>query len=152
MKKQKLEKRYVYQGLGFPVVLLNVPMIEIREIWTPDIDYNILQKAVLHGLATRSSALTGNHIKFIRSWFGLTLADFGDLFGVSHAAVIKWGKSANRSAKISLTTERDIRLLILYRILKKAADFRNAFWSIHQHDFKHTPKTIEVTQRELIAI
>lgn len=153
MKKQKREEKYVYQGLGFPVVLLHVPMIEIRGIWTPDINYNLLQKAVLLALAHYSSTLTGNHIRFIRSWFELTLAGFGGLFGVTHAAVLKWEASGNRGAKISLTTEREIRALILDKILKRAEDFRQAFRNIHQIDFKGAREVLEVdAQRELMAI
>lgn len=152
MKKRQLQKKFTYESLGFPVMLLNVPMIEVRGEWAPDIDLNVLQKAVLHALATRTTALTGNHVRFIRTWFAMTATDFGRLFGVSHAAVLKWEKTGNRSAKISLTTERDIRLLILYRILKKATDFHTAFWNVHQLDLKHMPRPVEVKHRELIAM
>jgi len=37
MKKRKIEKAYIYNGFGFPVVLHNVPMINVRGVWTPDI-------------------------------------------------------------------------------------------------------------------
>ena len=30
MKKTKVEARFEYIGLGFPVILLNVPMTEVR--------------------------------------------------------------------------------------------------------------------------
>ena len=29
MKKQKVEKEVVYEGLGFPIILRNAPMIEL---------------------------------------------------------------------------------------------------------------------------
>ena len=72
MKKTKTETRFEYVGLGFPVILQNVPMIEVRGLWTPNIDHNLLQKVVLYALANLPSALTGNHIRFILSWLGLT--------------------------------------------------------------------------------
>lgn len=40
MKKQKIEKQAVYEGLRFPIILYKVSMIEIRGIWTLDIDFN----------------------------------------------------------------------------------------------------------------
>ena len=89
MKKQKVQKKFVYEGLGFPVVFRNVPMIEIRGVWTPDIDYNVLQKVVLLALAHCPAELTGNQIHFIRSWFGMTKTDFGKKFGVTHPAIVK---------------------------------------------------------------
>ena len=47
MKKTKVESRFEYIGLGFPVILLNVPLIEVRGMWTLNIDCNLLQKVVL---------------------------------------------------------------------------------------------------------
>jgi hypothetical protein len=43
-------KRFIYEGLGFPVVLVDVPFIEVKGIWTPAINYNDLQKNVLREL------------------------------------------------------------------------------------------------------
>jgi hypothetical protein len=34
----KKQKRFVYQGLGFPVLLLNVEMGKVRGVWTPLLD------------------------------------------------------------------------------------------------------------------
>jgi len=153
MKKRKIERELIYNSLGFPIILKNVPMIEIRGIWTPDINLNILQKVVLIYLSQRQAELTGNHIRFIRSWFGLTHVQFGKLLGVTHPAVIKWEKSANRTAKITLTTQRDLRLLILDRLLNKDKDFRSAFRDIHQLEFAalDEPLTFDA-HTDLIAI
>ena len=35
---KKVQKRFVYEGFGFPVLFLNVPMIKIRGNWTPDVE------------------------------------------------------------------------------------------------------------------
>ena len=153
MKKTKVETRFEYGGLGFPVILQNVPMIEVRGIWTPNIDYNLLQKVVLCALANSPSALTGNHIRFIRSWFGLTQAEFGNLFGVTHTAIVKWEKSKDHSAKIMLSTEREIRLHILDQLLKRAEDFRTAYRIIHELHFQGVSEPVEVNSlKDLVAI
>jgi DNA-binding XRE family transcriptional regulator len=153
MKKHKIEKEFTYTGLGFPVILKNVPMIELRGVWGLDINLNTLQKVVLIGLSQRQTELTGNQIRFIRSWFELTQVDFGNLLGVTHPAVVKWEKSADKIAKITLTTQRDLRLLILDQLLNTDEDFRNAFRNIHNLKFTQgdEPLTLNIPI-DLIAI
>ncbi len=131
MSKQKIEKEIVYDGLGFPIVLRNVPVIELRGIWTPDIDLNVLQKVVLLALAHHPTDLTGNQIRFIRIWLGLTQSKFGKLFGVTHPAIVKWEKTENKGSKMSLTTQRDLRLWLLDQLLTRDEDFRQAFKIVH---------------------
>jgi len=143
MKKQKVEKEMVYNGLGFPVILHNVPMIELRGIWTLDINLNIFQKAVLLALAHQRSDLTGNQIRFIRNWLSLTQTEFGKLFGVTHPAIVKWEKAGNKGSKMTLTTQRDLRLLLLDQLLAKDDDFRRAFKIIHTTDYSHSIEPLE---------
>ncbi|NGX52505.1 MAG: hypothetical protein KR126chlam5_00805 [Candidatus Anoxychlamydiales bacterium] len=132
MRKQKIEKEIIYEGLGFPILLRNVPMVEIRENWIPDIDLNVLQKVTLLALAHQPVDLTGNQIRFIRTWLDLTQSEFGKLFGVTHPAVVKWEKKRNSVAKINLTTQRDLRLWMLDQLLTRDEDFRKAFKIIHK--------------------
>lgn len=153
MKNQKVEKEIIYEGLGFPVVLHNVPMIELRGIWALDIDLNIMQKVVLLALAHHPSDLTGNQIRFIRNWLRLTQTEFGKLFGVTHPAIVKWEKTGNKSAKISLTTQRDLRLWLLDRLLTKDDDFRRAFKFVHMTDYTHSIKPLEFdVPTDLVAV
>ena len=153
MKKQKVEKEIVYEGLGFPIILRNVPMIELRGVWTLDIDLNILQKVVLLALAHHPSDMTGNQIHFIRNWLGLTQTEFGKLFGVTHPAVVKWEKAGNKGSKINLTTQRDLRLWLLDQLLSKDDDFRRAFKIIHRTDYSHPIEPLEFdVPTDLVAI
>jgi len=125
--KKKILKRYVYEGLGFPVVLKNVPTILIRGELTPDIDYNALQKAVLILLCYKRAPLTGNEVKFIRKYFEMNLTEFGAEFGCSHAAVMKWEKFGNRFAKIGPATDVCIRLFSIYRLHCKSSAFKELY-------------------------
>lgn len=153
MKKRKIQKEVIYEGLGFPIVLRNAPMIDLRGVWALDIDLNILQKAVLLGLAHHPSDLTGNQIRFIRLWLGLTQSEFGKLFGVTHPAVVKWEKEGNKSSKITLTTQRDLRLWLLDQLLAKDEDFRKAFKIVHMNDYSHPLQPLEFdVPTELVAV
>lgn len=115
MAREKLQKRFVDEGFGFPVVLLNVPMVKVREIWTPKIDYNKLAKSVALALAAKPARLTGNEIRFIRQHFEMTLSDFGARFDVTHPAVVKWEGAGEKPPKLKWPVEKDIRLFILDR-------------------------------------
>jgi transcriptional regulator with XRE-family HTH domain len=153
MKNQKIEKEIIYDGLGFPVILHNVPMIELRGVWSLDIDFNILQKVVLLALAHHPADLTGNQIRFIRTWLGLTQIEFGKLFGVTHPAIVKWEKTENKTAKMNLSTQRDLRMWLLDQLLTKDDDFRKAFKIVHKTEYTSKTDLLEFdVPIDLVAI
>jgi len=123
----KRVKRFLYTGLGFPVVLLDVTLIRKMGVWTPAIPLNKFQKQVLLALCHKPLGLTGNEIHFIRVYFEMTLEKFGDRFGVTHAAVLNWEKAGNKSARINPTTELCIRLFILEKLKINNQVFRDTF-------------------------
>ncbi len=125
--ERKRVKKFIYAGLGFPIALIDVPLIKARGIWTPAIDYNKLQKAVIIALCHKLTPLTGNEIHFIRTFFEMTLEDFGKQFGMTHVAVINWERAKNRPAKASPTTELCIRLFILEKLKINNEIFRETF-------------------------
>ncbi len=111
--EKKIQRVFIDHGFGFPIKLLNVPMIKVRGNWTPNINYNRLAELVLEELCWKSSNLTGNEIKFIRQYFGMTLQAFAKRFYVTHAGVIKWEKNKTKVTDMMWTTEKDIRLFVL---------------------------------------
>lgn len=119
MKKTKTEKFFIDTGLGFPVVLINVPMIQIRDVWTPNIDYNKLTNEVLKSLVIKSSRLTGNEVRFIRLTFEMTLKEFAERFYVTHPCVINWEKEKDNQTGMNWITEKEIRLFIFDKINQK---------------------------------
>lgn len=125
--ESKKVKRFIYEGLGFPVILLNLVLVKKRGVWTPSIDYNKFQKQVLLALSHKPAALTGNEVHFIRTYFEMTLDNFGKAFGVTHAGVLNWEKMGDKSAKISPTTEWCMRLLILEKLNMNNQIFRDTF-------------------------
>ncbi len=125
--KTKILKRYVFEGLGFPVLLRNVPTVLIRGELVPDINYNTLQKTVLLQLCHKQSPLTGNEIKFIRKYFELTLTEFGEKFGFSHVSILKWEKRGNRYASLEPTTDVCIRLFVFSHLRSNGNAFRQLY-------------------------
>ncbi len=125
--EKKVVKRFVYEGLGFPIVLMDVCLAKKRGNWTPAIDYNKLQKHVLLALSHKPFPLTGSEVHFIRVYFELTLEHFGKQLGVTHVAVLNWEKSQDKPAKINPTTELFLRLLILEKLKMNNQVFRDTF-------------------------
>jgi DNA-binding transcriptional regulator YiaG len=111
--ERKIERQFVDHGCGFPVLLLNVPMIKVRGKWIPDINYEMLEKSVLLDLCHKPYKLTGSEIRFIRLYFEMTLQAFGKRFGVQHPTVIKWEKCNAAPTNMTLGTEKDIRLFVI---------------------------------------
>lgn len=123
----KIQKEYLDYGFGFPVRLRNVPMVKVRGEWTPKVDYNLLTRNVLRGLAFKPSRLTGNEIKFIRQHFEMTLQVFAKRFCVTHVAVLKWEKMKDLSTVMNWTTEKDIRLSVLSKLSSKSSELAKLY-------------------------
>ncbi len=139
--EKKIEKKYIDNGFGFPVCLYNVSMVKVRNIWTPDIDYNHLARAVAMSLASNKSLLTGNQVKFIRQFFEMNLKDFGERFNVSHPAVMKWEAHKNKPSMMDWSTEKDIRMEIVRRIVKNPKQIGALFIDLEE---KPSQKSVSV--------
>lgn len=132
--RQKVQKNLMFESLGFPIILTNVPMVEIRGELAPDISYNKLQKAVLLHLCYKKTPLTGNEIKFIRKYFSLTTKDFGYIFGYTHSAVLRWENQENRIARMSPTAEFYLRVYVLEHIQNEKSSLKELYNTIHVPD------------------
>lgn len=128
----KIQKEFIDTGFGFPIRLVNVPMLEVRGNWTPNINYNELAIQVLRALAHKESRLTGNEIKFIRTHFEMTLQDFAKRFCVTHVGVMKWEKALNRPTAMNWSSEKDIRLFVLTRLTAKAQELASLYSDLQE--------------------
>ena len=110
----KIEQIFLYEGLGFPIELENVEMINLSGEWLPKIDVHQVADEAIKKLATQESRLTGNQIKFIRSYFSMPLREFGEkVVHETHTAVSKWEKKGNDITSMNENTEQVLRLFII---------------------------------------
>lgn len=130
--ERKIKKKHVDYSCGFPVVLLNVPVIKIHGKQVLDIDNDALAKNILLLLYKKAEPLTGNEVRFIRYYFGITLRDFARRLGVKHSAIVKWEKKQDHSASITWGIEKDIRLFILDKLCKSNKDFRDGYKALEE--------------------
>jgi len=121
--KKKIQKVYQDHGFGFPVTLLNVPLLEVRGEWVPAVNQKELQKRVVEALVLKHSRLTGNETRFLRLFSEMTLEQFAERFDVTHPAVLKWERAKSHATGMGWTTEKDIRLFALSSLGPKPQKF-----------------------------
>lgn len=127
--KKKLMKSYIYKGFGFPVTLHNVQMIKINNEDAPKIDIRALSDKVIKSFILQQEKLTGNQIKFIRTYFSMSLREFSKVINESHTAVQKWEKFKNKPTNMDPNIERGIRLYIYDKIFVKSQSDKSKFYN-----------------------
>jgi|SRR5579862_1384378 len=120
----------VYEGLGFPIKLIAVPIKKMFGDWVLDIDMNKLQLVVLKALMYKPIRLTKEELKFIRHFLNMTTTEFGKIFGVRHSAVVQW---ENGKRNITPSIELCIRLYVFDHLKAKDKEFRNLYNEIVEH-------------------
>lgn len=129
MKNRKVET-FIYKGLGFPILLVDAPLRKTLGEWVIDIDFNKLRNKALNFLIHKSSALTGEEMRFIRKHLELTTTEFGNTLGVTHVAVLKWESGENR---ILPTTDLCVRMYVLRRLHAKNEDFGKLIYDLPEY-------------------
>ncbi len=125
---------FTFTGFGFPVLISNITFVEHDNQSFPNINYPHLAKSVLTQLATSKYALTGNQVKFIRKQLNLSLEAFGNLFRVSHPAVIKWESKGDSATGMAYSNEVLLRLHLL-KFLNPEQSLLEDFTVISQNSF-----------------
>ena len=125
MKDKKLET-FTYEGLGFPIELINVPMKKIFGEWILDINLSKLQTEVLNMLVHQPTALQAGELRFIRKYFEMTTTAFGEVFGVSHVAVLKWESGQLPSPAMDMY----IRMYVMDRLKAKNEEFGKLYHQV----------------------
>lgn len=128
----KKVKHYYYDGFGFPVELDDVEMIFIDGDWHPKIDLQKLADEVISQIAIQESRLTGNQVKFIRSYYSMSLRDFAEkVVHESHMAVSKWEKKEALETNMNTNTEHELRLYIIENLHKKNRESKSKFYDVY---------------------
>ena len=130
----------IFNGLGFPIELIDCPMKKMLGEWVIDINLNALQLLVFKGLIHKPSPLTGREMRFMRKFMGLTTEELGKKLDVSHAAVVKWEKE---KPKMSLVTDVYIRMLFMGML--KDMEIHSIFTEIK-------PEILAEAEKELLKI
>ncbi len=136
---------FVYEGLGFPVLLVNVPMRKAYGEWVIDIDFDRLQTVAMLALAKKNVPLSGREIRSIRHYLNMSTHKFVDELDVSHVAILSW---ENEERKMNADTEIHLRLYVLNFLKVSDKEFRKTYnqfdrKSIAKRHFEKTPLEID---------
>lgn len=149
MKKETKIESFIYEGLGFPVRLINVPMKKVFGEWAMNINFSAFQKTVLHMLARKPTPLSGNELRFIISYLEMSTREFSNLFDVTHVAVLKWLKE---DTKMNPNTETCLRLYLLDYLHVTNKEFRKLYVMIrekHLADFESKKQPMEIDAEKI---
>lgn len=135
MIEKKIET-FTYTDLGFPIELIDAPMRKIFGEWVLDINLNILQQEVLKMLIHKPTPLQAGELRFIRKYFEMTMTIFGKVFGVSHAAVIKWEGGQLPAPSMDVY----IRMYVMDRLKAKNEDFGKLFHEVSMVELAQAKK------------
>jgi DNA-binding transcriptional regulator YiaG len=135
---KKIEAEFIWEGLGFPIRLTNVPMKKVYGEWVLDINLVHFQKCVLYMLVRKSTPINGAELRFIIDYLKMSTREFAHLFHVTHTAVLKW---ENEKSKMNPSTEVCLRLYILNYLKVADKEFRKLYLKISLQDLTTSENT-----------
>jgi len=91
-----------------------------------------------------------NELRFIRTYFEMTIRSFAERFSVKHPAVVKWEKKADLSTAMAWTTEKDIRLFIIDQLIKRPSELQKLY-RVLEEEAKTSDRVIKIDSKELKA-
>ncbi len=132
--KKKILKKYIYAGLGFPITLYNVELVQFEGKFHPKIDVRKVADIAILSLVDQKSRFTGNQIKFIRTYFSKSLREFSVIVNESHMAINKWEKFKDKPTNMDINIEILLRLYIFDQIsIKSPHDKKQLANFYHQY-------------------
>ena len=115
-------KTIKFNGFGFPVILVNVPMKIEYDDEIPDINFNLIQKQLFHALLHKPTRLSGAEVKFLRHHLALTQDQFSKILKVERSLISKWEGRVLKASGMSTHVEIFLRLK-LTRLDNRSIDF-----------------------------
>ena len=115
-------KTIKFNGFGFPVILVNVPMKIEYDDEIPDINFKRIQKQLFHALLHKPTRLSGAEVKFLRHHLALTQDQFSKILKVERSLISKWEGRVLKASGMSTHVEIFLRLK-LTRLDNRSIDF-----------------------------
>jgi DNA-binding XRE family transcriptional regulator len=107
------QSKFIYEGLGFPVILVGFKTTKIRGEVLPDVNFKDLQAMVFSALISKPGRFTGSELLFVRSYLGLTQLQLSKQVGLAnHSRVSQWEKKGLKATGMDYPAELSIRLMM----------------------------------------
>jgi len=107
----------VFMELGFPVVLVDPPMVEVGGGWVPDVNLRELADAAFRLLVVKPARLSGAEVRFIRKHLRLRQADLARVLNMAnHSVVSQWESREDEPTGMEYNTEVLLRVWMAARL------------------------------------
>lgn len=118
----KKGKNLEFNGLGFPVILVDPPFAHSDEGDVLDINYERLQRTAFEALIRKPASLSGAEVRFIRMFMEQSQNVFADLFGVDRSCVGKWESKDLEWTGMGVPAEMLLRTKMVQHLHKSVDD------------------------------
>lgn len=107
----------LFMELGFPVLLVNARMVEVRGERVPDVNLRHLQEAAFRLLVAKPGRLSGSEVRFIRKYLRMRQADLAKVLNMAnHSVVSQWESRGDDPAGMDYNTEVVLRIWMAARV------------------------------------
>jgi len=101
----------MFEELGFPILLVDPPMVEVRGHQVPDVNLRELQEAVFRLLIGKPTRLVGAEVRFIRKHVRMRQADLARVLNMAnHSVVSQWEGREDQFTGMEYNTEVLLRI------------------------------------------
>ncbi len=101
----------VYKELGFPILLVDPPMVEVRGEQVPEVNLKALQEFAFRLLVVKPARLTGAEVRFVRKYLRLRQADLARVLNMAnHSVVSQWDSREDEFTGMEYNTEVLLRV------------------------------------------
>lgn len=106
----KILENYIFKGFGFDVLLKNVKIKMIDGEEYPAINLNELKNIIAKNLLSSKHRLTGNQLKFVRTYLQLSLDNISEKIHIPSSTLRSWENKGSEFTGFSLEQEKAFRI------------------------------------------
>jgi DNA-binding transcriptional regulator YiaG len=112
-------KTYIFTGFGFEILLKDVVIKSVDGVEYPDINMSKLKNDTTRALLTSKQSLTGNQLKFIRTYLQMSLDELSAKIHIPASTLRSWENKGAAFTGLSIDQEKAFRILTINQILDK---------------------------------
>jgi len=106
----------MFEELGFPIVLVDPPMVQVRGHEVPDVNLRELQQAAFRLLIVKPARFIGSEVRFIRKHLRMRQADLARVLNkANHSVVSQWESKEDQPSGMEYNTEVLLRVWMAAR-------------------------------------
>ena len=115
----KIVGSYTFKGFGFDVILKNIAVKSVDGEEYPAINLNELKNSTAKALLKSKQRLTGNQIKFLRTYLKMSYDEVAREIHVAASTLRSWENKGADFTGLDVDHEKAFRIMAISKILEK---------------------------------